>query len=324
VAGAADEAVTVEAVVKRFGGTPAVDGVSFEVRRGEMFGLIGPDAAGKTTTIRLLCGLLRPDAGRIRVLGRDPVRQHAALTNDVGYFSQRFSLYGDLTIDENIAFFAEIHGLGDYAGRRNRLLEMTQLTPFRDRLADRLSGGMKQKLALACTLVHEPKIIFLDEPTTGVDPVSRREFWKLLSEFLSQGITILMATPYLDEAERCSRVGLFSAGRLLVVDTPVALRESLPGVITEVIAAPQDAVIAALERSAGLLEMQNFGERVHARWDEADPGAAVRRAAAALERPGIEVKGIRAIPASLEDVFINRVAQAAPAPGQGAPPPRQP
>src|SRR5512143_3604655 len=185
-------------------------------------------------------------------------------------FSQRFSLYGDLSVDENIAFFAEIHGLRDYQARRNRLLEMTQLTPFRDRLADRLSGGMKQKLALACTLVHQPQIILLDEPTTGVDPVSRREFWKLLSEFLSQGITILMATPYLDEAERCSRVGLFSGGRLLVVDTPAALRQGLPGIITEIIAMPQAAAIAALRESPSLIETQNFGERIHARWQETD------------------------------------------------------
>jgi len=319
----ADQAVSVERAVKRFGTTPAVDEVSFDVRSGEMFGLIGPDGAGKTTTIRLLCGLLRPDAGRIRVLGHDPVRQHAALTNDVGYFSQRFSLYGDLSIDENIAFFAEIHGLRDYAGRRDRLLEMTQLTRFRDRLADRLSGGMKQKLALACTLVHEPRIILLDEPTTGVDPVSRREFWKLLSEFLSQGITILMATPYLDEAERCSRVGLFSAGKLLVVDTPAALRQDLPGVITEIIARPQDAAIAALQDSPGLVETQTFGERVHARWEETDEDAAVRLAAAALARNGVEVKSIRPIPASLEDVFINRVAQATPAPGDAPSSPRE-
>jgi ABC-2 type transport system ATP-binding protein len=306
----AEQAVLVERLVKRFGSTPAVDDVSFDVHPGEMFGLIGPDGAGKTTTIRLLCGLLRPNAGRIRVLGRDPVRQHGALTHEVGYFSQRFSLYGDLSIDENIAFFAEIHGLRDYAGRRNRLLEMTQLTAFRDRLADRLSGGMKQKLALACTLVHEPKIILLDEPTTGVDPVSRREFWKLLSEFLSQGITILMATPYLDEAERCSRVSLFSGGKLLVVDTPAALRQALPGVITEVIATPRDAAIQALQGSRGVAEMQVFGERVHARWHAADAEAAVRLAASALAAPGITTTSIRAVPASLEDVFINRVTQA--------------
>jgi ABC-2 type transport system ATP-binding protein len=321
---AAGEAVSVERAVKRFGATAAVNDVSFEVRSGEMFGLIGPDGAGKTTIIRLLCGLLRADAGRLRVLGHDPVRQHAALTNDVGYFSQRFSLYGDLSIDENIAFFAEIHGLRDYAGRRDRLLEMTQLTAFRGRLADRLSGGMKQKLALACTLVHEPKIILLDEPTTGVDPVSRREFWKLLSEFLSQGITILMATPYLDEAERCSRVGLFSGGQLLVVDTPAALRQGLPGVITEILATPQDAAVAALEKGHGLIETQTFGERVHARWEETDGEAAARRATAALAAHGVEITSIRPIPASLEDVFINRVSEAAPGPGHASPSPREP
>src|SRR5262245_35929850 len=160
-----------------------------------MFGLIGPDGAGKTTTIRLICGLLRADAGTIRVLGLDPLRNHRRPASSVGDPSQRFSLYGDLSIDENIAFFAEIHGVADYRARRDRLLDLTQLTPHRTRLADRLSGGMKQKLALACTLVHEPALLVLDEPTTGVDPVSRREFWKLLSEFLAQGITIVMATP---------------------------------------------------------------------------------------------------------------------------------
>jgi ABC-type multidrug transport system, ATPase component len=195
------DAITLDRVTKRYGRTDAVRELSLTVGAGEMFGLIGPDGAGKTTTIRLMCGLLPADAGRVRVLDLDPLRDHRALTESVGYLSQRFSLYGDLSIDENIAFFAEIHGVRDYAARRNRLLEMTQLTPFRSRLADRLSGGMKQKLALACTLVHEPKLIVLDEPTTGVDPVSRREFWKLLSEFLSRGITIVMATPYLDEAE---------------------------------------------------------------------------------------------------------------------------
>jgi ABC-2 type transport system ATP-binding protein len=169
-----DTAVVLDRVTKRFGTTVAVNDVSLEIRRGEMFGLIGPDGAGKTTTIRLICGLLRADAGRIGVLGADPIRQHATVTGSAGYFSQRFSLYGDLSIDENIAFFAEIHGLTDFGARRDRLLDMTQLTPFRHRLADRLSGGMKQKLALACTLVHEPQVILLDEPTTGVDPVSRR------------------------------------------------------------------------------------------------------------------------------------------------------
>jgi ABC-2 type transport system ATP-binding protein len=224
------EALTLEHVKKSYGMVEAVRDVSFGVARGEMFGLIGPDGAGKTTTIRLLCGLLHADAGRVRVLGRDPVKEHRAVTDDIGYLSQRFSLYGDLSIDENIAFFAEIHGVSDYHSRRDRLLDMTQLARFRTRLADRLSGGMKQKLALACTLVHEPKVIVLDEPTTGVDPVSRRELWKLLSQFLASGITILLSTSYLDEAERCSRVALLHEGRLLAIGEPGAIRAGLPAV----------------------------------------------------------------------------------------------
>jgi ABC-2 type transport system ATP-binding protein len=216
-------------VTKRYGAIEALNGVSLAVERGEMFGLIGSDGAGKTTTIRLICGLLRAEAGEVRVLGVDPARQHRQITERVGYLSQRFSLYGDLTIDENIAFFAEIHGLRRFEERRNQLLDMTQLTPFRDRLAGRLSGGMKQKLALVCTLVHEPELLLLDEPTTGVDPVSRREFWKLLSEFLSRGVTIVMSTPYLDEAERCTHVALLHEGRLLASDEPSRLRASMPG-----------------------------------------------------------------------------------------------
>ena len=234
-------AIAFNRVVKKYGATQALDGVTLEVQRGEMFGLIGSDGAGKTTAIRLMCGLLHVDAGSIRVLDHDPVRQHRALTERIGYLSQRFSLYGDLTIDENIAFFAEIHGVSQYQRRRDQLLDITQLTPFRARLADKLSGGMKQKLALACTLVHEPELILLDEPTTGVDPVSRREFWKLLSEFLSHGITILMSTPYLDEAERCSRVALLHEGRLLACDEPSRLRAAMPGA-----ASLEDVFIARL------------------------------------------------------------------------------
>jgi len=222
-------AIEFSGVTKRYGSTQALNTVTLQIQRGEMFGLIGSDGAGKTTAIRLMCGLLRADSGGIHVLGHDPVREHRRITERVGYLSQRFSLYGDLTIDENVAFFAEIHGVRHYERRREQLLGMTQLTPFRARLADRLSGGMKQKLALACTLVHEPELILLDEPTTGVDPVSRREFWKLLSEFLSGGITIVMSTPYLDEAERCSRVALLHDGRLLACDEPSSLRAAMPG-----------------------------------------------------------------------------------------------
>ncbi len=302
-----DAAIVFDRVSKRYGQAQAVKDLSLEVRRGEMFGLIGPDGAGKTTTIRLMCGLTGPDGGSITVLGRDPVRDHRALTSGVGYLSQRFSLYGDLSIDENIAFFAEIHGLTRYQDRRNRLLDMMQLTPFRGRLAERLSGGMKQKLALACTLVHEPTAIFLDEPTTGVDPVSRREFWKLLAEFLAQGITILMATPYLDEAERCSRVALLDQGRLLALDTPDRLRRTLPGVVVEVIVEPREAAMAALAAAPGVVDVQAFGERIHVRLVcESDDAA--RCVHAALEGASLSAASVRIVAASLEDVFINRVA----------------
>jgi ABC-2 type transport system ATP-binding protein len=300
-------ALELDRVTKRFGATDAVAGVSYVVNRGEMFGLIGPDGAGKTTTIRLLCGLLKTTGGSIRVLGNDPVSQHHAITTKVGYFSQKFSLYGDLTIDENIAFFAEIHGVSHYRDRRNRLLEMMQLTRFRARLADRLSGGMKQKLALACTLVHEPEIILLDEPTTGVDPVSRREFWRLLSEFLSQGITIFMATPYLDEAERCSRVALMSRGRVLALDEPNSLRAAFPDDLLELLAEPQDAAAQAVRRDPAVRDVQTFGERLHVRVSRGGGEAAAARLGAACAEAGVRVSGLRPIPASLEDVFIDRV-----------------
>lgn len=300
-------ALELDRVTKRFGGTEALRGISYAVNPGEMFGLIGPDGAGKTTTIRLLCGLLRIDGGAIRVLGKDPIHDHRALTQKIGYFSQRFSLYGDLTIDENIAFFAEIHGVSRYRDRRNRLLDMMQLTPFRTRLADRLSGGMKQKLALACTLVHEPEIILLDEPTTGVDPVSRREFWRLLSEFLSQGITIFMATPYLDEAERCSRVALMSAGRVLALDEPTALRTEFPDDIIEVLADGQDTVEQVVRRDPAVHDVQSFGERLHVRVPRGDAEAVAARLDLACREARVAITSLRRVPASLEDVFIDRV-----------------
>jgi ABC-2 type transport system ATP-binding protein len=315
-----DSAVLFDRVHKRYGAVRALEGLSFEVPAGQMFGLIGPDGAGKTTTIRLLCGLLHSDEGRVRVLGHDPVRDHAAVTAAVGYLSQRFSLYGDLSIDENIAFFAEIHGVRRYEGRRDRLLELTQLTPFRSRLADRLSGGMKQKLALACTLVHEPRVIVLDEPTTGVDPVSRREFWKLLSEFLQMGITILVSTPYLDEAERCTRVALLHEGRLLALDTPDRLRATLPGRIVEIIPAEQDRAAAIAAALPGVEDVQTFGERMHVRFSAAGPAGPVDRVAQALAAAGIQSRAAREVPPSLEDVFIARLTGRHA--GGGANPPR--
>ncbi len=301
-----EPAIVFEDVRKRYVDTEALAGLSLTVERGTMFGLIGPDGAGKTTTIRLACGLLHPDAGRITVLGLDPVRDHRRLTRSVGYLSQRFSLYGDLSVDENIAFFAEIHGMTDYRARRDRLLEMTQLTAFRSRLADRLSGGMKQKLALACTLVHEPELIVLDEPTTGVDPVSRREFWMLLAEFLAHGITIAMATPYLDEAERCGQVALLHQGRLLASESPARLRASLPGEMLEVIIQPPERAAAVLAQVPGVVDVQMFGERAHVRLEQEDAGVG-DRLKAAVERAGLTVVSLREVPISLEDVFITRL-----------------
>ncbi|KAB2842978.1 MAG: ABC transporter ATP-binding protein, partial [Melioribacteraceae bacterium] len=193
---------------KSYDTTPAVNGITLSVNKGEMFGLVGPDGAGKTTTIRVMCGLLNPDEGTVFLLDKNIVKEKKSIQKSIGYLSQKFSLYGDLTIDENIEFFADIHNVKDFKQRRDELLEFTRLKPFRDRLADKLSGGMKQKLALACSLIHKPEILFLDEPTTGVDPVSRRDFWKILSNLMKEGITILMTTPYLDEAERCNRVAM--------------------------------------------------------------------------------------------------------------------
>jgi len=301
--------IVLDHVSKRYGAVRAIADVSLTVERGEMFGLIGPDGAGKTTTIRTICGLQATDGGTVRVLGLDPRREHRAITNSVGYLSQQFSLYGDLSVDENIAFFAEIHGVRDYTASRDRLLDLTGLVRFRTRLAQQLSGGMKQKLALACTLVHEPALILLDEPTTGVDPVSRREFWKLLAEFLSRGVTIVMATPYLDEAERCSRVALLHEGRLLALDRPDTLRAGLPGGVAEVMTHDKRRAAELLERLPGVLGVQMFGERAHVRFDPAvirDPADL----SAKLGSHGVHVDAIRSIPPSLEDVFIARLGEA--------------
>jgi ABC-2 type transport system ATP-binding protein len=301
-------AISFANVVKRYGTLVALNHVTLDVHRGEMFGLIGPDGAGKTTAIRVMCGLLHVDEGHVRVLGADPVAEHRRIADGVGYLSQRFSLYGDLTIDENIAFFAEIHGVTEYHARRDQLLDMTQLAPFRKRRADRLSGGMKQKLALACTLVHQPDVIILDEPTTGVDPVSRREFWKLLSEFLSEGITILMSTPYLDEAERCTRVALLHEGRILAIDEPERLRGLMPGRMLEMMARSTPGLLAMVRRMPGVDDAQVFGERVHIRLhDTAD--AAVDRFIAALQGTPLAEAAVRPVAPSLEDVFIARLGE---------------
>ncbi|HXK08144.1 MAG TPA: ABC transporter ATP-binding protein [Vicinamibacteria bacterium] len=305
-----DPPVRVTALCRRFGAVRAVDGVTFEVRRGEMFGLIGPDGAGKTTTLRMVLGLLEPDSGEARTCGLDPVRDRRRLSSRVGYLSQRFSLYGDLTVDENVAFFAEIHDVHDYVARRDALLDMVRLTPFRDRLAERLSGGMKQKLALVCTLVHTPELLVLDEPTTGVDPVSRRDFWKLLARLQREGLTLLLTTPYLDEAERCSRVALVDHGSLLTVAEPDALRAEESGVMVEVVAEPRREAVSVLKGATGVADIEVFGERLHVSLPDEPPAAAAEaasRLAARLREAGLDVRSARPTTPSLEDVFIGRL-----------------
>jgi len=306
-------AVETRGLSRSFEAVEAVRSLDLSIREGEMFGLVGPDGAGKTTTIRMLCGLLRPTSGRAAVLGYDVVKDAARLKSRIGYFSQKFSLYGDLTIDENIAFFAEIHLVRDYKARREELLEFTRLTPFRDRLADRLSGGMRQKLALACALIHTPRIIFLDEPTTGVDAVSRRDFWKILSSLLRSGITIVMTTPYMDEAERCSRVALLADGRLLAADTPVGIKRLMRGTVVEIVCPEIRRSFAVLKAVPGVREVQLFGDRLNAVVD--DPGREMPVIEAALAAAGIPVVQTRALAPSLENVFISVTQEGQSPPG---------
>jgi len=213
-------------LTKRFGTLTAVDGLNLSVAAGEIFGLVGPDGAGKTTTLRMLCGLMDPTEGTAQVAGHDTARDSQAVKDSIGYMAQRFGLYGDLTVEENMIFYADLFGISRAECNRlmTQLLEMTRMDRFRKRPAAQLSGGMKQKLALMCTLLHKPKILFLDEPTNGVDPVSRRDFWAILYELLKEGITIFMTTAYLDEAERCNRVGLIHKGKLIRCLPPEVLK----------------------------------------------------------------------------------------------------
>ncbi len=301
-------AISISGLDKSFGDNHAVADLSFEVERGEMFALVGPDGAGKTTTIRLLCGILRPDAGTARLLGFDVVSQSEEIKKRIGYLSQRFSLYTDLSIDENIEFFARINGVRNFRQRREELLEFTRLAPFRDRLADKLSGGMKQKLALACTLIHTPEIIFLDEPTTGVDPVTRRDFWKLLAELMKGGTTIFLTTPYLDEAERCTRVAMMSKGEILALDTPAAIRGMTGQQVIEAICGDSRSALEiarADERITGFFDdVQIFGERL----DFLFRGGSIEEAEglirAVIGGAGIAITDIRPKPTTLENVFI--------------------
>ncbi len=292
-------------LTKSFGDLEAVSNLNITLERGSMCALVGPDGAGKTSTIRMLCGVIPPTGGRAEILGYDTVRQKRHLKQRIGYLSQGFSLYEDLSVDENIEFFAEIHKVDNFTQRRDQLLEFTRLAPFHRRLAGRLSGGMKKKLALACTLVHRPHIIFLDEPTTGVDPVSRRDFWLILSEVLKEGISILVSTPYLDEAERCSQVGMLSEGKLLALDTPKGMRRHMKGSIVEFTVSDVRRAVNLIPRGEEpwCQELQLFGDRFDVR--TADTKKTIENISALLTAEGITVLDAREVSPSLENVFIS-------------------
>lgn len=292
---------------KSYGDISAVNGITFSVNEGEMFGLVGPDGAGKTTTIRILCGLLSGDSGTVEVFGKDVSKFRKEIQYRIGYLSQIFSLYGDLSVDENIEFYAEINNVKDYFNRRNELLEFTRLTPFRNRLAENLSGGMKQKLALACSLIHRPKIIFLDEPTTGVDPVSRRDFWKILSDLQKEGITIFMSTPYLDEAERCNRVALMNEGELIAIDTPQKIKESTNKKVIEIISDDIKRSYSILKDEPHI-DVQIFGDRINVMVDE--PERELQKIESILNDKNISITSDRVVTPSLENIFIHLVKEA--------------
>jgi ABC-2 type transport system ATP-binding protein len=284
----------------------AVDELSLAVRRGEIFSLVGPDGAGKTTAIRMMVGVLKPTSGKVEVLGMDMSSQRGEIKKRIGYLSQRFSLYGDLTIDENIDFFAEIHRMADFHPRKEELLAFTRLAPFRDRLAARLSGGMKQKLALACTLIHAPDVIFLDEPTTGVDPVSRRDFWKILSDLLQTGISIVVSTPYLDEAERSAHVALMDHGKILTCDPPDVIKKAFPFRILEIVTDDVRRAATVMGEMFSRDRIQMFGDRLHILVESSTEHS--KMAQEKLSNAGISVRSFRTVQPSLEDVFISRVS----------------
>lgn len=296
--------IQTENLTRRFGTLVAVQDLNLLVPEGELFGLVGPDGAGKTTTIRLLSAILDPTHGWARVGGYNTVRQPEEIKKMIGYMSQRFTLYGDLTVKENLNFFADIFGVPQDVRRERieKLLDFARLSQFTSRRAEHLSGGMKKKLALACTLVHEPRILFLDEPTTGVDPVSRREFWEILSRLHYQGATIFVSTPYMDEAERCSRVGLLVTGRMIICDTPSHIQSLIKKDIFEIKPSDPQSARAMIKRLSFVEEAEAFGDVIHLipRGDVTDPAALQQK----LRDEGVEVPSIRKIEPRLEDAFV--------------------
>lgn len=300
------DTLAIEAVnlQKRYDRVTAVAGLDLAVKRGEIFGLVGPDGAGKTTTIQMLCTLSLPSAGEARVLGMDTVKQAESIKPRIGYMSERFNLYPTLTVEENMDFFARLRSVSrEIAERRKKqLMDFSRLEQFRDRRAEHLSGGMQKKLALCCSLIHEPEVIFLDEPTTGVDPISRRDFWLILSRFLSQGITVLVSTPYLDEAERFSRVALMHRGRILDCDTPRQLKAKRSGELLEIRAEPARKALAVLRQMPATSTAQIFGDSIHVLTEKAE--AVIPEVRRLFDGQGVILKDARQVPLGLEDVFV--------------------
>ncbi len=293
-------------LTKSFGATLAVDRLNLEVRQGELFGLVGPDGAGKTTTMRLLTGIMDPSSGDAQVAGHSILSEGELIKEKIGYMSQRFGLYEDLTVMENILFYADLYEVPkrERPARVERLLAFSNLALFRDRLAGQLSGGMKQKLGLACTLIHTPLVLFLDEPTNGVDPVSRRDFWKLLYGLLAEGVTILVSTAYLDEAERCTRIALMHAGKMLIEGGPKIIRSSLGLPMLEVWPDHARSAVEKTRALKGVRSVSLYGDRLHIALEK-DVAAAdiIDR----MQRGQMRVKDFREIVPSLEDVFISMV-----------------
>lgn len=294
---------------KTFEGLTAVQDLNLEVKKGEIFGLVGPDASGKTTTIRMLCGILPPDKGEGKVAGCDIVTETESLKGKVGYLPQRFGLYGDLTVVENIHFYADLFQVSKEKRKERieRLLLFANLEPFRKRKAQDLSGGMKQKLGLICSLIHTPEVLFLDEPTTGVDPLSRRDFWMILYDLLKEGVTILFSTSYLDEAERCSRVGLIYRGNLLMADTPSAIKNRIGGTILELRLENRRQGMKLLEGSTFFRSIVLSGDKIHILVD--DPQRSEKEIREILSGHGVEILDLVVVRPSLEDAFVSMVRE---------------
>jgi len=301
-----DFAVALDGLTRTFGDLVAVDGLTFDVSPGELFGIVGPDGAGKTTTLRMLAGVLRPTSGNITVAGIDVTSDPEGVKHHIAYMSQRFGLYEDLTVAENIDFYADLYRVpkSERPARLERLYEFSRLGEFQDRLAGKLSGGMKQKLSLSCALVHQPHVLLLDEPTFGVDPISRRELWLILHEMVAQGVTVIVSTAYLDEAERCDRVVMMHEGRSLALDEPEALQASLQGSMLALRTERPRAARDLLRGSPVVQSATLFGETVHALLSAGSDDDAVRRT---LEEGGIPLLGVERVEPSLEDIFIHLV-----------------